>query len=95
MFPRQSKSDEDYDRAVLDSGQELKPESPTQRPPPLQAEGKAAVNNEVLETSKYVLKESTPEESSQVFKTLVPLEADDKSDLYFIGKYRLVGGEFN
>lgn len=85
LFPRQSKSDEDYDRAVLDSGQELKPESPTQRPPPpLQTEGKVAVNHEVLKTLNYVNKESVPGEAQQVYKTIVPVD-EDESDLFFVG----------
>ncbi|KAJ9579334.1 hypothetical protein L9F63_024560 [Diploptera punctata] len=75
LFPRQSKSDEDYESAVFDSGQQVEPESPTQLSP----QSAAVSQNHQVASSR---KETTPGDLQQVYK--MPVDSDDKSDLYFI-----------
>lgn len=83
LFPRQSMSDEDYDRFTFD----LNPEYPTLRTRP-QTEQKT--NDEETEAYNSVNAQS-PEESApaiyELYKTPVSADSDDKSDLYFIGKF--------
>jgi hypothetical protein len=89
LFPRQSKSDEDYnDRLSFD----LNPESQTVRTP--QQAGQKTSGEEPEIEASHLDKVSSSEEadasSYQLYKSPVPADPDDKSDLYFIGKFALL-----
>jgi hypothetical protein len=85
LFPRQSKSDEDYDRFAFD----LSPEPQTTRTPG-QAEEKTSVEKAEVEASDLVrvpTSDETDPSNYQLYKSRVPADPDDKSDLYFIGEF--------
>jgi hypothetical protein len=86
LFPRQSKSDEDYnDRFAFD----LSPEPQTVRTPE-QAGEKTSVEKDEIEASdlaKVPSSDETDPSSYQLYKAPVPADPDDKSDLYFIGEF--------
>jgi hypothetical protein len=89
LFPRQSKSDEDYnERFAFD----LNPESQTVRTPQQAGQKTSAQKAEIGTSSldKVSSSEETDPSSYQLYKTPVPADPDDKSDLYFIGKFALL-----
>lgn len=89
LFPRQSKSDEDYnDRFSVD----LNPESQTVRTPQQAGQKTSGEEADIEDSSleKVPSSEETGPASYQLYKTPVPADPDDKSDLYFIGKFALL-----
>jgi hypothetical protein len=90
LFPRQSKSDEDYnERFAFD----LNPGAQTARTPQ-QVRQKTSGQEAEIEASsledRVPSSEETNRSSYQLYKTPVPADPDDKSDLYFIGKFALL-----
>jgi hypothetical protein len=86
LFPRQSKSDEDYnDRFAFD----LNPESQTVKTPQQtgQKTNGEEAEIEASDLAKVPSSEETDPSSYQLYKTPVPADPDNKSDLYFIGKF--------
>jgi hypothetical protein len=86
LFPRQSKSDEDYnDRFAFDQS----PESQSMRTPEQEGE-KTSVEKAEVEASdlaKVPSSDETDPSSYQLYKAPAPTNPDDKSDLYFIGEF--------
>jgi hypothetical protein len=83
VFPRQSSLDEGNDGSAFD----LNPESQTLRMPQQTGQERNDDDSEASNFTKAESPKETAPAGHQVYKTPVQAEPDDKSDMYFIGKF--------
>jgi hypothetical protein len=87
LFPRQSKSDEDYnDRFALNLSAEPQPARIPERAE--QKTGGEEAEFRASNADRAPSSDETDPSNYQLYKTPVAADPDDNSDLYFIGKFR-------